>query len=900
MNFTDDEWKKALELYGDQHDESSVRIHFSEHRELENIVLKLQGKAGRVTVGIPARRNLDPYPISMDSEYWPAVDDLHRLRKKWNERSLEELDDSTSRIMQHLVSEPKRKKFGHYGLVLGYVQSGKTSNYTALCAKAADYGYNLIIILSGLFNDLREQTQFRLLKELAGTEKDLLEGIHIHGENYKKQWKIITTKEKDFHDLKYLKSIGDLTQPHLIVTKKNVTPLEKIVEWIDSTPSDIRKDIRALIIDDEADHGSIDTQSGEQWNSSSNEFETSESEINRRVRLLLKSLSPGFAYVGYTATPIANIFINPEVDNEVTLGPSLYPNDFIITLQEPDDYCGINQIFPANQESNEDSPYIIQVPELDADNLRLMVDEEKLDHTPIPDSLEEAIITYILSWAIRCSAGRKQGNKHHSMLIHVKHTTETMKPIVRKVNDLLNNWSLTIADEYERVDGPKLRGRFKQVWEKVFADQLDNEQFETPPWEDVLSEVSDFLTNHPPLVVEINYKSEDVLNYEAHEENGLRVIVIGGTRLSRGLTLEGLTVSYFVRHAGAHDTLLQMGRWFGFRRGYQDLMRIYMTTPIYEDFLDIVEIERALRADIIEYEYHDLSPADFGVRVLKHLKDLKPTGPLKMREVELRSINEDRKIFETPTLDLGNKSILQNNLDIFDKFISYLLQNSKVDKCGFNNRNRLWRDIPPQIVLNFLRKVSYEKSKYRMPLEQRIIPYIERRITKGDDLSSWNILNVGSRETDFTRESGNDSNSITLNGVVRTRIPESNRIGASIAGPWDYIGDLVEMGWIRSDFMNSKGSMNNELMFKLRPRQNPLLVTYLIDPDSTPKEKGRGSQRAPLFSEEDDKVPVLGLALVLPRAQISLAERNAERVFYIRLGAASLEDLLKARRSLNG
>ena len=142
----------------------------------------------------------------------------------------------------------------------------------------------------------------------------------------------------------------------MIVTKKNVTLLEKIVEWIDSTPSGIRKDIKALIIDDEADHGSIDTQTGEQWNPSSKEYETSESEINRRVRLLLKSLGPGFAYVGYTATPMANIFINPEVDNEAKLGPSLYPNDFIITLQEPDGYCGINQIFPANQEINEDSP----------------------------------------------------------------------------------------------------------------------------------------------------------------------------------------------------------------------------------------------------------------------------------------------------------------------------------------------------------------------------------------------------------------------------------------------------------------------------------------------------------------------------------------------------------------
>ena len=242
--------------------------------------------------------------------------------------------------MQHLMSEPHNGKHGHYGLVIGYVQSGKTSNYTALCAKAVDFGYNLVIILSGLFNDLREQTQSRLLRELAGKEKDLRDGIHVSEENFNKKWKTITQKNMDFHDLQYLKELQNIETPHLIVTKKNVTPLQKITEWIESSPIEVRSQIKALVIDDEADHGSIDTRTGEQWDSATNRFETSESEINRRVRLLLKSLSPGFAYVGYTATPMANLFINPEIENELVLGPSLYPNDFILTLNERMDTLG--------------------------------------------------------------------------------------------------------------------------------------------------------------------------------------------------------------------------------------------------------------------------------------------------------------------------------------------------------------------------------------------------------------------------------------------------------------------------------------------------------------------------------------------------------------------------------
>ena len=225
-----------------------------------------------------------------------------------------------------------------------------------------------------------------------------------------------TTSEK-------LKSIEN---PHLIVTK-NVTPLEKITEWINSTPIEVRSKIKASVIDDEADHGSIDTRTGEQWDSTKR-FETLESEINRRVRLL-KFLKPGYAYAGYRNS--ANLFINPEIDNERVLGPSLYPNDYF-NFREPDGYFGINQIFPEGLGHSEDSSHIVLVPELDADTLREMVDDEKLDHTPIPDSLEEAIMAYVLSWGVRCSTNRNQHNKHHSMLIHVKHTTETMGPIVPK------------------------------------------------------------------------------------------------------------------------------------------------------------------------------------------------------------------------------------------------------------------------------------------------------------------------------------------------------------------------------------------------------------------------------------------------------------------------------------
>ena len=889
-----EEYIKALNLYILDKDEYIVREEFENHPEIEALIGFCRGDHGRKPVGIPSVKELQNYSLPKNAEYWPAVWELHRSKKKWNDDSLGELDKSTSRIMSHLISPPFRESFGHYGLVVGYVQSGKTSNYTALCAKAADHGYNLIIILSGLYNDLRSQTQSRLLKELAGTERDQRDGVHVLGEMYNVPWKIITTQTKDFHDLKYLKPFAEPNRPHLIVTKKNVTPLDKLTQWIEKTPAELRSKIKALIIDDEADHGSIDTQTGELWDQKSKLFQRSESEINRRLRLLLISLRSDYSYVGYTATPMANVFINPEVDDENSLGPSLYPNDFIVSLEEPDGYCGINKIHIGGEESS----FLIRVPNADAAILRDAADDEQImDKTPLPESLEDAMMEFILSWAIRRL--RNQENKHHSMLIHVKHTIESMTPLVRKVKQKFDHWESLLSNAYEE-EADELRSKFKEIWQKTYQGKLDT-NFNNPTWELILGECKTFMSHHLPDIVEINYESKDTLDYELNYNHGWRALVIGGTRLSRGLTLEGLCISYFVRHAGAHDTLLQMGRWFGFRNGYEDLVRVHTTGPIISDFMDMVEIERELRDDIVEYEQHNLSPADFGVRVMKHMNNLQPTGKLKMSEVELRSFNEDRKIFETPKLDLENKKVLNHNITELDKFISVLLRTSEGRSCGSDGNNQIWTKVNPYAITNFLSSVNFEQSKYRMPIKQRILPYLHRRLENtSDELREWNVVCIGSRDSSYSRSIKSGQKSVILNSVIRTRIADSIRVGASIAGPWDYIADLVESPFShsRQNFQNNKGSFDTELMFKVRSKNNPLLLIYLLDPESAPRLLHKESTRESLFPDDASKAPVLGLAMALPNARISVEERTREREFYIRIGAASLEDVLKSRREI--
>jgi hypothetical protein len=865
--------------------EAEVRNRLKEDPELETLIGLVRGEIGQDVIGIPAEENLRTFSPSGDGKNWAAVLELHKTKKKWPIDSIGELDTSTTRIMTHLCSKPLRENYGHYGLVVGHVQSGKTSNYTALCSKAADSGYNLIIVLAGLYNDLREQTQTRLLRELTGLDQDRKDGIHIDSSQLSTKWIQITKKGKDFHDLRYLQPIKDTSRPMLIVTKKNVTPLRKLREWINNTDPSLKSQIKALIIDDESDHGSIDTQTGGKIDIQTGEHETSESAINRQVRKLLKSLSPGFSYIGYTATPMANVFINPEVDDERELGPSLYPNDFIISLKRPTGHFGLEDVHPPNGTSN----FLdYAIPESEADSLRDAADsEDAMDKTELPESLVKALMQYFLSLAVKELRG--DGNKHHSMLIHVKHTIETMKPLHRKVETLLRNWSLIIN---HRRKGTNLQNDFKKVWENSYKGRLDRNH----SWEDVLENVKQTVAKYPGKyqVVEINSKSEDELPYEFHAKSGLRVIAIGGTRLSRGLTLEGLCISYFTRHARAHDTLLQMARWFGYRHGYQDLVRIHMTSPIRDDYGDMLHIEQSLRADIEEYEENNLSPADFGIRVMKHRKDLAPSGPLKMRHVELRTVNEDRKIFETPNLVLDNQDILDRNFSALEGLLSSM--KTEGEECGPDSLSRIWT-APVDIVIDFLNKVSFPNSEYRMPIENRIIPYIKRRISSTDDeLREWNIVCIGSRDTSHNRTFFTENESVTLNCVSRTRIPDSMRVGNSIAGPWDYVVDLTSplSKLDRKDFSNDRGGIDQNKMFRARNKK-PLLLVYLIDPNSTPRAKGRGSERERLFEDPSGKEPVVGIAMVLPSANISRQERDNERAYYILIGKATIEDIISKR-----
>ncbi|MEL0101298.1 MAG: hypothetical protein VW862_06325, partial [Euryarchaeota archaeon] len=289
-----------------------VESEYGEREDWEQITGMLLGSDGIPPNSVPGQSSNWFHTID-GHEYWPSHLQLLSRKKGWSERELQSVDIASSKIVNHLFNPAEHGAQTRHGLVIGHVQSGKTANYTAVLAKAADAGYNFFIVLTGLYNDLRDQTQTRLSKELVGSLEDP-DGIHLDSNHYSVKWKEETMPGRDFHNLEHPTEGPDPTIPTICVMKKNVSPLEKVVEWIETFDQSTLEQLNVLIIDDEADHASVNMMDREEYDYRG-EPQRSPSTINLLMRTLV-NIIPRVSYVGYTATPYANVFINPEEEHE--------------------------------------------------------------------------------------------------------------------------------------------------------------------------------------------------------------------------------------------------------------------------------------------------------------------------------------------------------------------------------------------------------------------------------------------------------------------------------------------------------------------------------------------------------------------------------------------------------
>lgn len=663
---------------------------------------------------------LDPY-------YWSRYRKLLE-EKQFSPQVLSTLHADTDRTLGLLENPKKPGPWDRRGMVVGHVQSGKTANYTGLICKAADAGYQLIVVIAGVHNNLRNQTQKRIDEGFVGRDSARLlsqkenKFIGVGRHDRTRRPVTFTNSLKDFSK-SMATGVGiplqTLKEPAVFVIKKNSSTLKNLLEWLsehNAAREDKSIDTPMLLIDDEADNASINVRYG-----------TDEvSRINDQIRNLLKLFSRS-CYVGYTATPFANIFIDPDTD-DLMRGQDLFPRHFIVSLDPPTNYFGPNRVF------RDDAERVVRHIE---DNEDVFPLKHKIDHVVqgVPESLMTAVRTFIVARAIRIIRGA--GNSHSSMLVNASRFTGVQGQIRTAIQGALEDIQASVRLHSGLVHGKALL----DTEMKALHDAWSSEYAEAgPAWAEIQSRLVEAAA--PIKVVEVNSRSSGNLNYDDYEDTGLSVIAIGGFSLSRGLTLEGLMVSYFLRNSMMYDTLMQMGRWFGYRPGYDDLCRVWMLEDAEGWYAHVAESIEMLRDEFRRMSAGGATPEEFGLKVRAHPATLLVTARNKMGSGEkvVVNIGLDNAFVETTTLRNDHDSREKNREAVRRLALDLVKAGTPMAAAQQVGGSYLLCDAPVAAIRRFL--VSFKNHPLSfltdpLPVDR----YIAAR--ESTELRLWDVLLVG-------------------------------------------------------------------------------------------------------------------------------------------------------------
>lgn len=774
-----------------------------------------------------------------DWYYWPRMR-AHLLEKQgWTLDRFRSLDDATDKILKNLWPLSLNDNFDVRGLVLGHVQSGKTGNYTALLAKAADVGCRLFIVLAGLHKGLRMQTQRRLQRDLTGYGSNS-PSLAISYPESGKRWIWLTGDdlEDDFHHGTTDTAVFQGNQLVIMVVKKNGAVLRRLKRFLQDGPEDIRNR-PMLMIDDEADVA-LDTRgTGGTEDDPGYEKPTV---INGLTRNILHQFNRS-AYIAYTATPFANILIPSDLEDPQH-GRDLYPRDFIVSLPEPAGYFGTERLFGKADENPEEEDDLDIVRIISQDDYEALGEGRQEE---LPDSIKDALLDFVLAGAARACRG--DGADPATMLIHTSRKIDEQKILKQAIqsvfDDIRDKW------RYARQEDSDLKDRLEQRW-RDFKEVTERSSLNTKPipFDELLKEITRFMEAVQILVV--NSDSEDILDYA--REPGLKAVVVGGNKLSRGLTLEGLLISYYARDSDFYDTLLQMGRWFGYREGYADLTRIYTTQAIFDKFRIIAQAERQLRQDIVRYEREKVTPKELGMRILAH-PSMKVTNPLKMRHARRMRMSYSGQRIQTFRFPLDDEKELagqcEKNLQVVRKFTKQLIDYKE-------GEDLIWRKVPAGIIIDFLKEFENPLFEHK----EDICSYIKRKV-QDNELTEWIVFVNQLKEPD--KEFGNVDwgNGVKPNQISRTRrVKESNSLGA-IVDPKD------EMKCLPNDLKSKAEELKNEnenlsqteAARKSLLAENGILILYPISKYSKPAEGSK--TRKAIYEKPDGPLSrdLIGIAL---------------------------------------
>lgn len=692
----------------------------------------------------------------------------------------EKINKETNVILSHLENPNRPGAWDTRGLVVGDVQAGKTSNYVGLIAKAIDAGYRVVIVLAGMTNDLRKQTQERIDDGLLGyrTDKKGNNGIFQRCKGKAIDTQTSCDPRGDYKSNKVYNNLRG-KECVLFVVKKNASVLKNILldlyKQIENEQTHLIEDLPLLLIDDEADNASPDTNAPNMdplTNEPIDKADVDPTIINRYIRAILSCFEKS-AYIGYTATPYANLFEYPNhgkdkiVDDKklgkrIDIGEDLFPRSFIYRMDTPQNYVGIEKFFGTEEDGSDALPVAIKVDRKFPDDFEEIETGVKRKTRKIvlkkdPESLKYAIKCFILASVIK----NIRGNKviHNTMLVHIDRLTERQSEIHEWISDYLKQLKNLFLIENSKTQ-KQFFNNLKEIWMEEFDSKIDeiNAKFISPSmiyhveWADIENRIPSFVEKL--TLKTVNGKTLDALNYRDHKE-GLNVIAIGGDKLARGLTLEGLTISYFLRLAGTYDALTQMGRWFGYRDGYLDVCRVFTLAETYNNFQEI-----AIAVHDMYDQFDDLckqpkrTPLDYGLRILTNPRSkILITSRNKSRSAIKHEISFSGSPVPTAYLPLDSK-VNKDNFIVIDSFIRKLGAPSGIGSSlreKGQGHDYYWTNVPSNTVINGFLDSSFVLDKQNTWFSlSEISSFVKKMQFEYSEIQRWTIALINGSDTSMS------------------------------------------------------------------------------------------------------------------------------------------------------
>ena len=810
---------------------------------------------------------LDKKPL-LDMKYWERYKKYLLNDKGFSVKVVNMMDDILDKLTD-LLGDPSRDvAYSRRGLIIGDVQSGKTANYLGLICKAVDAGYKVVVLMTGTIEKLRKQTQMRVDEGFVGADSDAMVKMLENGQvigvgKYDSSIRpmVLTSTADDFKQ-QNANNLGfdlrNINGPVIFVVKKNSSILKRLNKWLTTFNQNGQQKIRQsiLMIDDEADNASVNT----------NKDEDSPTAINGQIRDLVSKFEKS-SYVGFTATPFANIFIDPD-SYDAMLEEDLFPKDYIYSLNAPSNYTGARNIFA------EDGNAGYMLVEID-DNFRNQQSIEfilPLKHKSsihvreLPKDLKTAIEAFVLANTMEDLMGLS--DNHRSMLINVSRFTVVQEEVSGLVNEYLKNIQSACKLYCKLPTDKALQDIYIKQLKETFEVIYSNVDFE---WEKVQTQL--YNSCGSIMVQTINQRNGQNLNYDDYP-HGLRLIAVGGMSLSRGLTLEGLVISYFYRNSRMYDTLMQMGRWFGYRGKYAELCRIWMSDDSIEWYRYISQATDELREEVKRFEDSGLTPKDFGLRVRSDLTALIVTARNKMRSTEEMecAISFSGVYIDTPEI-YADVDKNRRNLESINSLIKTCMTYGEEYIPKIEGGQYIIRDISVQVILEFLDEieVSPKNEKFNAMAIKRFI-----REYRGGELKKWDIAfasGKSEREIELC-------NSMKYHCVSRSfsiendgKILKMSGSKKHLAGGGDAAAALSKEK-VRELKERSERNLSSDDYFRNVDR-NPLLTIFIVDlNECKPSE----------FSEQEEKIKeqysqdyVIGFGMGIP----SLSDQETKYVKYV-------------------